>query len=135
MKRPLALLALALTLTGCPGYDELRRVSNQDGLVPADEYARYGREQAQAMAVAREYGWALDETDEAGQRRAVTHALEYAATLPDIAGVTADTLGYRLTIDFRSGWRTMVTPIQDGKRGAETPNLPEGAGPAPVAGG
>jgi hypothetical protein len=135
MKRSIALLAAVLSLSGCPGYDELERVGSQDGLVPADQYARYGHEQAQAMALAREYGWAIEDTDEAGQRAAVQHAVQYAATLPDIASVTADTLGYRLTIEFRSGWRTMVTPIQDGKRGAETPNLPRGAGQAPAAGG
>lgn len=127
MQRSAALLALALLLAGCPSYDELERVGDQDGLMPADQYARYGREQAQAMALAREYGWAIESSDEDDQRRAVSHALEYAATLPDVEQVTADTLGYRLTIQFRSGWRTMVTPIQDGKRGAETPNLPTDA--------
>ena len=35
----------------------------------------------------------------------------------------ADSLGHRLTIQFKSGWRTMVNPIDDGKRGAETANL------------
>jgi hypothetical protein len=29
-----------------------------------------------------------------------------------------------MTIQFRSGWRTMVNPVDDGKRGAETVNLP-----------
>lgn len=135
MKRSIALLVAVLSLAACPSYDELERLGNQDGLMPADQYARYGHEQAQAMALAREYGWAIESTDDAGQRAAAAHAIEYAATLPDIANVTADTFGYRLTIDFRSGWRTMVTPIQDGKRGAETPNLPPGAGGASGAEG
>lgn len=135
MKRRLALLALTFALTGCPTYDELNRLENQDGLMPADQYARYGHEQAQAMALAREYGWAIDQTDDEGQRRAVRHAVEYAGSLPDVESVHPDTLGYRLTVQFRSGWRTMVTPIRDGKRGAETPNLPQGAGAAAPAGG
>ena len=135
MKRSIVLFAAVLSLAACPGYDELERLGNQDGLTPADQYAQYGHEQAQAMALAREYGWAIESTDEAGQRAAAAHALEYAATLPDVASVTADTFGYRLTIDFRSGWRTMVTPIQDGKRGAETTNLPAGAGRVPAAEG
>ena len=130
MKRSLALLTLVLSLTGCPSYDELERLGNQDGLVPPDQYARYGHEQAQAMALAREYGWAIENTDAEGQRAAVQHAVRYAATLPDIEVVTPDTFGYRLTIEFESGWRTMVTPIRDGKRGSETPNLPQGAGQA-----
>ena len=133
MKRPFALLALALVLTACPGYDELNRLGDQDGLTPPDQYARYGVEHAQAMALAREYGWAIESRDEEGQRTAVAHALAYAASLPDIESVTPDTFGYRLTIQFRSGRRTMVNPIQDGKRGAETPNLPQGAGQAPAA--
>ena len=134
MKRSIALLAVVLSLTGCPGYDELERLGNQDGLTPADQYARYGHEHAQAMALAREYGWAIERTDEAGQREAVQHAVQYAASLPDVESVTPDTFGYRLTIEFRSGWRTLVNPIQDGKRGAETPNLPAGAGQAPTGG-
>jgi hypothetical protein len=135
MKRSIVLLAVVLSLSGCPGYDELDRVRNQDGLMPADQYARYGTEQAQAMALAREYGWAIERNDEAGQRAAVAHAVQYAASLPDVEMVTPDTLGYRLTIQFRSGWRTMVNPVQDGKRGAETPNLPQGAGQSPENGG
>jgi hypothetical protein len=136
MKRLFAVLLLAVAVTGCPTYDEDKRLTGQDGLTPPDQYARYGVEHAQAMALAREFGWALqDDADTPdGQRAAVRHATEYAATLPDVVTVTADTFGYRLTIQFRSGWRTMVTPVQDGKRGAETPNLPQGAGQAAAEG-
>ena len=51
-------------------------------------------------------------------------AVRYARSMPDIVNVTADSLGHRLTLQFRSGWRTMVVPIDDGKRGGETANLP-----------
>ena len=37
-------------------------------------------------------------------------------------------LGYLLTVRFKSGWRTMITPLDDGKRGAETVGLPGKAG-------
>ena len=50
--------------------------------------------------------------------------MRYARSMPDIVNVTADSLGHRLTLQFRSGWRTMVVPIDDGKRGGETANLP-----------
>jgi hypothetical protein len=54
--------------------------------------------------------------------------VSYARTLPDVADVKADPRGLLLTIRFKSGWRTMVTPVNDGKRGAETVGLPAGAG-------
>jgi hypothetical protein len=110
MTRAASILVLAvgtLALAGCPTYHEYPKLSEQQGLLPADQYARYCVEQAQAMAIAREY--------------AHYHAGE---TLPDVVGVTADSLGHRMTIQFRSGWRTMVNPVDDGKRGAETVNLP-----------
>ena len=55
-------------------------------------------------------------------------AVRYARTLPDVTDVGADPLGFRLTIRFKSGWLTMVTPIDDGKRGAETGGLPAESG-------
>jgi len=29
-----------------------------------------------------------------------------------------------LTVQFKSGWRTMIAPLNDGKHGAETVGLP-----------
>ena len=130
MHRALAPLALALFLTACPTYDEYPKLSDQEGLVNADTYARYGKEQAQAMAIAREYGLFHAGDSRADLQAAAESAMVYARTLPDVSGITADSLGHRLTIQFRSGWRTMVNPIDDGKRGAETPNLPGSAAPA-----
>lgn len=124
MKRAFALLALTATLAACPGYDEYPRLSSQDGLVPPDQYARYGAEQAQAVAIARELGAHQGGGSAEAQAAAMDSAVAYARTLPGVVTVTPDTLGYRLTIEFRSGWRTMVVPIADGKRGDETPNLP-----------
>jgi hypothetical protein len=47
-----------------------------------------------------------------------------------MADVQADPVGLRLTLRFKSGWRTMVNPIEDGKRGAETARKSNG-GAAP----
>jgi hypothetical protein len=119
---------LVVALASCRTYDLESRLTNQDGLVPADRYARYGREQAQEMAIAREYGHAHDgSTPEDLIKRADT-AVRYARTLPDVTEAGADPLGLRLTIHFKSGWLTMVTPIDDGKRGAETGGLPAESG-------
>ena len=37
-----------------------------------------------------------------------------------------DTIGYRLTVTFKNGWRAAVVPIADGKAPEATPNLPGG---------
>ena len=129
MTRALPLLALTLVLAGCPTYHEYPKLSDQSGYVDADQYARYGVEQAQAMAIAREFGAAHQGDARADLGRQADSAMAYARTLPDVVDISADSLGHRLTISFRSGWRTMVLPIDDGKRGSETPNLP-GARPA-----
>jgi hypothetical protein len=106
---------LIVTLISCRGYDLDARLVNQDGLVPPDQYARYGREQAEEIAIAREF-------------RQAEAAASYARTLPDVANVKADPQGLLLTVQFKSGWRTMVAPLDDGKRGAETAGLPARAG-------
>src|SRR5690606_35941271 len=129
MTRTLALVPLALLLAACPTYHEYPKLSDQSGLVDADTYARYGREQAQAMAIAREYAHFHSGETRTELQAAAESTVAYARTLPDVAGVSADSLGHRITIEFRSGWRTMVNPLDDGKRGAETVNLT-----APTAG-
>lgn len=124
MKRSFGCVMLVVALASCRDYDLESRLTDQSGLVPPNQFARYGREQAQEMAVAREYGHASDgSTDEDLIRQAET-ATSYARTLPDVRDVGADPLGFRHTIHFRSGWLSMVTPIKDGKRGAETAGLP-----------
>lgn len=117
-------LALAAGVTGCRAYDSYDYLTQDDGLVPADQYARYGREQAQVVAIGREFAQAHQGDTPEDYAEQAQAAVAYARTLPDVADVTPDPLGHRLTIRFKSGWRTMVTPIADGKRGAETANLP-----------
>jgi hypothetical protein len=117
------ILLVVLALASCRTYDLDKRLSDESGMVPPDQFARYGREQAEAVAISREFGRAAQgETPEALQRQAAA-AVAYARTLPDVADVAADPLGYRLTITFKSGWRVAVNPLSDGKRGAETPGL------------
>jgi hypothetical protein len=132
MKRSFGVLLTMVALASCRSYDLHSRLTNQKGLIPADQFARYGREQAQEMAIAREYGAGINGSspeDLAAQAEAATR---YALTLPDVADVRADPPGYRLTLLFKSGWRTMVIPIEDGKRGAETRGLAAGAGAKPA---
>jgi hypothetical protein len=128
MKRSLGvLLLLAVTVT-CRGYDLRPRLVDQDGLVAADQYARYGREQAQEIAIAREFARAHQGSSAGNLAQQAQTAASYARTLPDVADVKADPRGLLLTVRFKSGWRTMVTPLDDGKRGSETPGLPATSG-------
>jgi hypothetical protein len=128
MKPSFVIALLVLLLPSCRGYDLSSRLTSQRGLIPADQYAHYGREQAQEVAIAREFGHASQGMSPEDLMRQAGAADSYAKTLPDVAGVKADPLGLLLTIQFKSGWRTMTTPIKGGKRGAETPGLPAGAG-------
>src|SRR6476646_4893909 len=112
MKRRLSLCLAALALMSCRSYDYQSKVTNQHGLVPADQFARYGHDQAEAIAIGREFG-----------RTGAESAMAYARSLGDVANVSADSLGYRLTVLFKSGWRTGIAPIPDGKRGDETHGL------------
>jgi hypothetical protein len=126
--KPSLVIALLALLASCRGYDFSSHLTSQRGLIPADQYARYGREQAQEIAIAREFGHAGRGRSPEDLMKQAEAAIRYARTLPDVADVKADPLGQLLTIQFKSGWRTMTTPARNGKRGAETPGLPGGTG-------
>jgi len=129
---PFATALLLLAGAACRTYEAYPKLVSQKGLVPADQYAAYGREQAEAVAIGRELAAAhRGESNEALSQQAFA-AASYAKTLPDVVDVTPDALGHRLTVRFKSGWRAAVVPIADGKRGADTPGIPAGAG-APAA--
>lgn len=131
MNRSFAILLLVMGLSSCRDYDLSSRLTDQQGLVPPDQYARYSREQAQEIAIGREFGHASRGSSPADLVQQAEAAVKYARTLPDVADVKADPQGLLLTIRFKSGWRTMTTPIENGKRGAETVGLPPGAAPKP----
>jgi hypothetical protein len=111
----LVILALA-TLAACRDYDLQARLTDQQGLIPADQFARYGREQAEEMAIAREFGAAIKRASRSDTAAAINQVLAYVRRLPDVTDVRADPAGLRLTLRFKSGWRSMVTPIEDGKQ-------------------
>ena len=129
MTRSFGVVLLVVGLVSCRAYDLESRLSDQGGLIPPDRFARYGREQAQGVASAREYGHAAGGSAPEDLVKRAESAVRYARTLSDVTEVGADPLGFRLTFRFKSGWLTMVTPIDDGKRGAETAGLPAESGP------
>ena len=125
MRRLVPLLALTLGVAACPTYDRYKYVAREDGLMSADEFAKYGPEQAIAMAVGREFGKAHGDKTPAGFANEAGAAMAYSRKFPEIKSVVPDTLGHRLTVTFASGWVSQVTPINDGKAGDETAGLPK----------
>lgn len=113
--RRLVPLALLAAVTACPTYDRLPYVSSDDGLMAADEWAKYGTEQAIAVAIGRAFA-----DDDA------TKAIEYSRKFPQVTKIEADSLGHRLVVTFESKWSTQVTPLTDGKAADETAGLPAG---------
>lgn len=113
----LALITVA-SLGACRDYNFQRHVSNQDGLIPADQYARYGREQAIAVAIGREFARPYN----SGPEAQVDVAINYARTnfSKDIRDISGDPQSNRIVVTFVSGWRTAIVPIADGKTGADT---------------
>jgi hypothetical protein len=132
MNRRIVTWLSVLALVSCRSYDYESKMTDQDGLVPPDQFARYGHEQAEAVAIAREYGRAAQGGTVDALTKQADAAMAYAGKLPDVADVRADPLGHRLTVRFKSGWRVGLPPIEDGKSGAETPGMkPATAAPKP----
>lgn len=116
MRRLLMPLLAAAALVGCRGYDSYDPLASQAGLIPADRYAAFGREQAEAIAIGRELGGkhGLSEADQ------YSSVVAYAHQQPDVVNVVADSQAHILTVQFKSGWVVGVDPIDDGRHGAET---------------
>ena len=123
--RRLVPLLLALTLAACPSYDRYPYVTSGKGMMPPDEYAKYGPEQAIAVAIGREFGRDHAGSTAADYARQADSAMAYGRRFTQVKSITADTLGFRLAVTFQGGWTTQVTPITDGKRGDQTVGLPK----------
>ncbi len=119
---PAALLLLAAA--GCRTYQSYGYVSSERGLLPANQFASYGPDQATAIAIGRAFGKAYDGLDSAGYKKQTEAAITYARKFPSVDSISADTLGHRLVVTFKSGWTAQITPIMDGKSPDETPGLP-----------
>lgn len=112
---------------GCRPYDSYGPLVRQSGYLPADAFAAYGPEQAEAVAIGREFAQNRVPNAKHPNAEQMGLTLLYARKMPDVVSIVADTLGHRMTVSFKSGWRAAIIPIADGKRGAETPGLPPGA--------
>lgn len=114
----------ALSLLGCRPYDNYSPIVDQSGLLPAAQFARFGLEQTELVAIGRSLAaWRMT-PDPTAVTEQVSRAACFARRLPDVATVDADPLGFRLTVKFKSGWRAAAIPIDDGIEPAATPGLP-----------
>ena len=113
MIRSSTALVLLLALASCRTYDYHSRISDYGGLVPEDQFARYGREQAQAVAIAREFAQAHQGSSPDALAAEADSAVAYARKQPDVVNAVADPLSHRVTVDFKSGWRLGVVPLAD----------------------
>ena len=129
IRGPTVAFCLLLALSACRGYDYQSRISNPDGFVPGDQMARYGREQAQSVAIARAFAAARSGDSPEAMTAQADSAVSYARTLPDVVNAVADPQSHRLTVQFRSGWIDGIVPLADGKAAAETPGLPSARTP------
>jgi hypothetical protein len=125
MSRSFAIALLAGLVAGCPSYDRDAAVRRQDGLVPPDVFARYGAEQAQAVAIGRALAAATTGTSLAEMSRTMTIVAEYARSMPDVVSVIPDAATRVVTVTFRSGWQKAITPIADGVPADRTPGAPK----------
>ena len=120
MQKLTAAALVVVLAAACRPYQKEQYLADQNGLLPADRYAMYGVEQAEAVAIGREMGASHGKA----QAEQIAAAVAYARKQPDVVDVVADTLGWRLQVKFKSGWIKGIVPIDDGKHGAETVNLP-----------
>ena len=83
-----------LALASCRDYQYETKIADQDGLVPPDQFARYGTEQAEAVAIAREYGTPLRATTPGGAGASrPTPPWPMPGPFRDVAAIGADPLG------------------------------------------
>ncbi len=116
--RIIVALAAVTLLGACRDYNFTRHVASQDGLVPADQYARYGREQAIAVAIGREFARPYNSGPEAQVDVVINYARNNFGK--DITDISGDPQSHRIVVTFASGWRTAIVPIDDGKTGSDT---------------
>jgi hypothetical protein len=114
----------ALLLLSCRPYDNYAPLGDQSGLLPATQFSRFGREQAELVAIGRSLAaWRMTADRDATLEQA-SRAACFARRLPDVETVDVDPLGFRLTVKFKSGWRAAAIPIDDCVEPAATPGLP-----------
>src|ERR1051326_6219641 len=103
MRRAASAALAAITLWACRPYDNAAPLEDQKGLIPAVKFARYGREQAEVVAIGRSLAaWKMTD-DEAGLAAPAESAARFARRFPDVETGDPDPLGPRLPRGFKGG--------------------------------
>jgi crotonobetainyl-CoA:carnitine CoA-transferase CaiB-like acyl-CoA transferase len=111
MRRVALAVVVAVSGGACRSYDSYTPLADQAGLIPAQQFARYGRQQAEIVAIGRALSeWRMT-GDQAGLTEQTDRAGCFARRFPDVATVDADPPGHRLTVKFAGGWRVGIVPI------------------------
>jgi len=130
MRRVALAVVVALSAGACRPYDSYTPLADQDGLIPAEQFARYGRQQAEMVAIGRALSeWRMT-GDEAGMTEQTDRTACFARRFPDVAAVDPDPLGHRLTVKFAGGWRVGIVPIPGSTAPDATPGI-HPPGPSP----
>jgi hypothetical protein len=114
MRRSFLVATALLSLGACRTYETYPKLSDQGGLTPPDAFAQYGGEQAQKVAIGRMFAQSRTGDTPEDRKKQVDATVAYAKKMTDVVSVTPDTLGYWITVSFKSGWRVAVMPIGDG---------------------
>jgi crotonobetainyl-CoA:carnitine CoA-transferase CaiB-like acyl-CoA transferase len=129
--RRVALAALAaFSMGACRSYDNYSPMADQKGLIPAEQFAHYGRQQAEVVAIGRALAEWRTTSDEAGAAEQTDRAACFARRFPDVESVVADPHGHRLTVKFTTGWRVGILPIPGSLAPEATPGISP-PGPSP----
>jgi crotonobetainyl-CoA:carnitine CoA-transferase CaiB-like acyl-CoA transferase len=130
MRRVALAVVVAVSAGACRSYDSYTPLADQNGLIPAQQFARYGRQQAEIVAIGRALSeWRMT-GDEAGLTEQTDRAACFARRFPDVATVDADPLGHRLTVKFAGGWRVGIVPVPGSTAPDATPGI-NPPGPSP----
>jgi hypothetical protein len=93
MRRVALAVVVAVSGGACRSYDSYTPLADQAGLIPAQQFARYGRQQAEIVAIGRALSeWRMT-GDQAGLTEQTDRAGCFARRFPDVATVDADPPG------------------------------------------
>jgi len=130
MRREALAVLAAFSMGACRPYDTYSPLVNQKGLIPAGQFARYGRQQAEVVAIGRALAEWRTTADAVGAVEQTDRAACFAKRFPDVETVDADPQGHRLTVRFTTGWRVGILPIPGSTAPEATPGIaPPGASP------
>jgi crotonobetainyl-CoA:carnitine CoA-transferase CaiB-like acyl-CoA transferase len=130
MRREALAALAAFSMGACRSYDNYSPLVDQNGLIPAEQFARYGRQQAEVVAIGRALAEWRTTADAAGAVEQADRAACFAKRFADVETVDADPQGRRLTVSFTNGWRVGILPIPGSTAPEATPGIsPPGASP------